>query len=236
MNAPAAFAWPGALPGPSIAVQPWPLPGQGRDARSASPREAGIGAGSGKPFVISVAHPAGMGRALARERIRLALRQAIAAALGSGVEQVAIASAPGSAPRVLVDGKPLPAGVSLSHADSLSVAAFHARGAVGLDVMQVEEIADWRDVARDYLGPQALALLDNTARAERALAFARAWTAREAHLKCLGLALGEWTALPAGCQRLALRLPPGYAGTLVVGDAHGSRDPCVAGPAAAPPP
>jgi 4'-phosphopantetheinyl transferase len=55
---------------------------------------------------------------------------------------------------------------------------------------------------------------------ERAAAFARAWSEREARLKYLGRELVEWSADGdrelAACRCLALALPEGYAGVLAL--------------------
>lgn len=190
----------------AIGVQPWPGPLRG-------PGDA--------LQVVAVVHAPATSRALARERIRLALRQVAAAALDLAADRLTLHSTPGSAPRLLLDGKPCGAGVSISHTDGAAFAAFHAHGAIGIDVMPVQDIADWREVARDYLGPDALALLAATPAPRRPLALAQAWTRREAQLKCLGLALGEWTAQPDHCRYLALELPAGYAGALAI---LGERD------------
>lgn len=110
--------------------------------------------------------------------------------------------------------------LSLSHAEGLSVAALHRGGPVGVDVMRVlpDVLPDWAAVARDYLGPPTCDQLAAVAPAQRAWAFAQAWTRWEAGLKCLGLALTEWT--PGLAQRLALcritplDLPAPYCGAL----------------------
>lgn len=159
---------------------------------------------------VQVLHERDVPRAQARARIRLALREMAANALGLDVQRVTVGSVAGSAPRLLLDGEPCAAGISLAHDGRVSVAAFHAHGAVGVDVMQVKETADWFDVARDYLGPQALATLMATPPDERALAFALAWTRREAALKCLGLALSEWTELAADFRFHPLAVGAGY--------------------------
>jgi 4'-phosphopantetheinyl transferase len=166
--------------------------------------------------VVSIVHDQSQTRSGARERIRLALRDMVAATLNLGAERVAVASAPGTVPRLLVDGQPSTAGISFGHDGWISIAAYYAHGTVGVDVMQVRATADWHDVARDYLGPEALTKLVRTPDAQRAHAFAQAWTAHEAHLKCLGLALSEWTALPAVDQIAETAVPAGYVGTVAL--------------------
>ncbi|MBI3902973.1 MAG: hypothetical protein HY306_08565 [Nitrosomonadales bacterium] len=96
----------------------------------------------------------------------------------------------------------------------MSVAAFNPVGAVGVDLIEVQDIPDWARVAHDYLGMASACRLAALAHGERPLAFAQAWSEREAQLKLHGLPLAEWTPLPAGCRLFALALPAGLAGAL----------------------
>jgi hypothetical protein len=88
--------------------------------------------------------------------------------------------------------------------------------AVGIDVMSISPVPDWRAVARDYLGPEAARKLAARSEGERDAAFAHAWSEHEARLKCLGLQLAEWcderaVALQA-CRCFPLALPESYVG------------------------
>lgn len=185
----------------ALAVQAWPGP------LTATPD--GL-------LVIACTLADGAGRAQARTHIRLAARQALAGLLGLAQERVALESAPGQALRVLRDSGASDIGVSFSHEDGLSLAAINLHGAVGVDLMRVQQLPDWQAVARDYLGADAAGALARCPPALRAQAFAQAWTAREAALKCRGLGLGEWTAATAAldCRCVGLALPAGFAGTL----------------------
>jgi 4'-phosphopantetheinyl transferase len=152
-------------------------------------------------------------RATARRTIRVALRAALAEASGLPASSIQLCGAPGEAPYALLDGRRI--ALSISHDGDLSVAALRLDGgAVGIDVMQVADVPDWQAVARDYLGPACAAALADTP------AFARAWSAHEARLKCRGLAWVEWTAcdeaLLSACACLALVLPDGYVGRVAV--------------------
>lgn len=160
--------------------------------------------------VVHLQHGQAQTRIGARAEIRLALRQMVAAARQLDVERIAIEAAAGSAPRLLVDGRPDAAGISLAHDGWISIAAYYVHGPVGIDVMQVQATHDWYNVARDYLGPRALDLLARSSDAERAQAFAQAWSGHEAHLKCLGLGLSEWSELPAIARLQQVAVPPGY--------------------------
>jgi 4'-phosphopantetheinyl transferase len=159
-------------------------------------------------------------RATARRTIRAALLAALveASALPSG--RIALCGDAGEAPYALLDGaRRIP--LSISHDGDLSIAALRLDcGAVGIDLMRVTDVPDWQAVARDYLGPACAAALDRVPAPAHAAAFARAWSEREARLKCLGLPLTEWRidddARVAACRCLALAVPEGYAACLAL--------------------
>jgi 4'-phosphopantetheinyl transferase len=165
-----------------------------------------------------------------RDRARGAIRMALLAELGlmSGLppERIALHGEPGEAPWALLDapeGRRL-AWLAISHDGELSVAAISLHGAVGIDVTRIMDIPDWQPVARDYLGPKVTNELAKADPRTRASAFARAWSEREARLKCLGWPLAEWTpeAEPVlqACRCAALdfstALADGYVGALAL--------------------
>jgi 4'-phosphopantetheinyl transferase len=187
---------PGASP---LAVSWWPAP--------LAPRADGL-------YVIGVE---GDGeRQAARQRTRQALCEALAQLYGLDVEQIMIHFSAGRAPAVsfLSGSGGVAPGISISHDGPLSLAAIHQHGLAGVDLMQVQEIPDWRTVARDYLGEHVLAALDALPAPQRAEALARAWTEREARLKCHGRQLAEWTPEPLPAQCHPLPLPAGFVGTV----------------------
>lgn len=153
-------------------------------------------------------------RSSARGAIRLALRAALAHELSVSIDLVDVVSSPGTAPRLAWPGGS--AFCSISHEEGLSVAAIHLHGPVGIDLMAVRDLPDWRPVARDYLGPETERRLAALAPADRPRAFAEAWTAREAALKCAGKALTEWSAetTTPSQEAVALVLPQGLAGAV----------------------
>ena len=168
----------------------------------------------------------GIGGQADRDRAREAIRAAIVDALGqlSGLppQRIVLHAEPGEAPWALLDA---PAGqrrawLAISHDGELSVAAICLHGAVGIDVTQIMDIPDWQPVARDYLGPEVAARLAALPAPARVPAFARAWTEREARLKCLGRELTEWSAEGDrdvdACRSLSLLLPEGYVGALTL--------------------
>lgn len=154
-------------------------------------------------------------RESARGLIRTALREALAQILGRPASSLSIHSVPGEAPRILPDCQ---AGLSISHEAGLSLAAIHLDGAVGVDCLRVSELADLPVLARDYLGTEAAQAIARLPQSEHASAFAQAWCAHEAKLKCLGLGLQEWSPELAcrlsACVAEALALPAGWAGAV----------------------
>ncbi|MEO8119566.1 MAG: 4'-phosphopantetheinyl transferase superfamily protein [Rhodoferax sp.] len=170
--------------------------------------------------VISVVAPDTTIRHAARERIRTALQEVLAAWLCRPAASITLISQPGHA--ILLDLPGIRIGLSVSHAPGLTVAAIHVGASIGIDVMRMDRSADampdWENVAQCYLGPQACRRIATHAPAQRADAFAQAWAGWEAALKCLGMALSEWTpALEhrlASCAVRALALPQDYCGAI----------------------
>jgi 4'-phosphopantetheinyl transferase len=164
----------------------------------------------------AAAQPPAAQRNAARRAIRLAASEALAAVLGVAVADIAIDSAPGTPPRILLAGQASHIGISFSHDAQYALAAFSLQGPIGADLMQVQDIPDWQTVARDYLGPAALAAL--LAAADRPHAFTQAWTRREAALKCHAQQISEWQADLPG-QSISLALPaPNLLGHIHIGD------------------
>ena len=161
-------------------------------------------------LVIGIA--AVLPRTEARQRIRAAVRAAAAQWLKMDIESISVESMPGQPPRLLLAGRA--AGLSLTHDEGISLAAVHLHGAVGIDVMRVQDIPDWFNLARDYLGPQAADALAACPDAQRPLRLAQAWTAREAALKHAGLPLAEWNETAPACRLHALALAAPYVATL----------------------
>jgi 4'-phosphopantetheinyl transferase len=159
-------------------------------------------------------------RGAARRTIRAAALAALAAMTGLAPARILLNEAPGRAPYALLDGDESKAALSISHDGALSLAAIRLDGAVGIDVMRMVDFPDWQAVADDYLGPSTAAALSALAPERRAATFARAWSEREARLKCLGMQLAEWDMVSeqrlAVCACLPLDLPDGYVGTLAL--------------------
>lgn len=207
--------------GKSLAVHPWPA------SRPLLAASAGNGsgllgpAGSGAAadlLVISVATPNSTLRDAARTQMRDALREVLSLQLGCAPESVVLQSIPGQPLRIEQPRHGQNIGLSISHEPGLSVAALRRNGPVGVDILRIVPAFDWQTVARDYLGPQAVRRITGQPESEQPLAFAREWTRLEVGLKCLGLALQEWSpALEqrlANCCLMALELPPGLCGAV----------------------
>jgi 4'-phosphopantetheinyl transferase len=210
-----------------------PVPVRWRDAAAVSPPFAAGGRGSGATAgsrrlvadsdgVLVI----GLAGQEEREAARLAIREAIAAELALFTnlppQRIALHTPEGQVPYALLD---TPEGqhrahLAISHDGALSLAAISLRGPVGIDVTLVMDIPDWEAVARDYLGPVVTAALAALPAEQRAQAFARAWSEREARLKYLGRELVEWSIEADGplaaCRCLPLALPEGYAGILAL--------------------
>ena len=178
--------WPGPVPVPQddivvIAIKAGSVPAIGHEPGSCP--IAGT-----DPAFIDVARL----RSAQRADVRRAAREVLAALTGEPASCFGIHSEPGGPLSVIVGGHDSTIGCSFSHEDGYSLAAINLHGAIGVDMMRVRDIPDWQAVARDYLGPAVAAALQAMPAAERPLAFARAWTRREAELKCQGSQLAEW--------------------------------------------
>jgi 4'-phosphopantetheinyl transferase len=159
-------------------------------------------------------------RVRVRVRIREAVLQVLAAALALSPDRIVLTSTPGQAPCLVLNGERA-AGLSISHETGLSLAAINLHGPIGVDLMRVPEQDQCEDlisVARDYLGPAQAVTLAGVAPGLRALAFATAWAAHEACLKCRALGLSEWQPpsmpLPAPLRITALDLPELFIGVI----------------------
>ena len=167
-------------------------------------------------LLIGLRHAPGTARDMARVRVRQAVSEALQQLLEVPGAHIEVHSPAGQAPRIHVPGY-RGAGLSISHDGDFSVAAVHVHGPVGVDVMAVQEIADWRGVASDYLGPQVMARLCAATQAQRTQLFTRAWCEHEARLKCEGLGLSEWSAQTPRATRIhVLALPAMLVGALAV--------------------
>lgn len=161
-------------------------------------------------LVIGIVPPPS--RMAARARLRQAVCEAAAQWQNLDIEAISVESTPGAPPRLLLAGGVV--GLSFSHDEGISLAAVHLHGDVGIDVMRVQDIADWFSLARDYLGPQVAEKLAACPDAQRPLRLAQAWTVREAALKCVGLPLMEWNEMSLNCNVQHIALQDGFVAML----------------------
>jgi 4'-phosphopantetheinyl transferase len=122
---------------------------------------------------------------------------------------------------------------NVSHSDGLGMLAFARDLEVGVDVEQRRPLAQVMPVARRFFRPEEVVALEGVTEARRAIAFAAAWSAKEAWVKARGLGipskLGECPVRiePDGTVRAEgvepLAVDPGHAGALaVVGEWSGT--------------
>ena len=140
--------------------------------------------------VLAVAHPRFADPAAGREAARRRLRALLLRHAGPEI----------AAPLLTAARAARGAGrASFSHEQSHSLLAWCEQGCIGIDIVSPQRLADMTApalaaTAALYLGPQVSALIRSTPEVAQACKlFAEAWASHEASLKCLGLALDEWS-------------------------------------------
>lgn len=172
--------------------------------------------------VISVSLPGTQSRQIAREAIRVAIREAIGAFLSLPPALVALRSHFDRPPSLNVSG--IRIGLSVSHEAGTSVAAIRLDGPVGVDIVRSATGSNptmhWKTVALDYLGPETSRRIARMQEEDQIISFLRSWTHLEARLKCLGVPLVEWgTGLDStlsSCQTLELLGIPEVVGAIAL--------------------
>ncbi|HPT48587.1 MAG TPA: 4'-phosphopantetheinyl transferase superfamily protein [Accumulibacter sp.] len=160
---------------------------------------------------MAIPTPADARRETVRRIVRQTLAERLAELLDTNVEAIgSLGGPPGRAPCLAAPWSRV--GLSLSHEPGLSLAAVRLHGPVGIDLFRLgTALPDLERLSRDYLGPATAAMLAAQPDAERQTAFAKAWTTHEARLKCLGLALDEWSPTLARhlarCRTASLTAP-----------------------------
>jgi len=170
-------------------------------------------------LIIAIQTPPTMLRTAARQQVRLALQEVLAAQLACSPAEIELFAQPGQALNLLQPT--LDIALSISHEPGLSLAAVHMHGAVGVDLMAINSApvaSELHTLATDYLGHNIADHLARTPAKELGRGFAQAWTEFEARLKCTKEHLSEWNLAREkrlaqyGCR--ALSLPDGYVGTV----------------------
>ena len=146
----------------------------------------------GQPVLIRVA--TALDRPTARQELRTALRALLAGWSNLSPEQLPLGeTTSGPVWSGALGGHSLD--ISLSYADGEGWMGLVRAGTIGVDVLPIQSIPEAEAVAQLYLGPDKLLAIQQSA--APAVAFAMAWTALEARLKCLKQPLRE---LPAALR------------------------------------
>ena len=170
-------------------------------------------------LVIALRTSAKTSRPEARLQIRETLHKVLAMLLKCDVGEVQLLSQQGK-PLTLLNPA-LNIGLSISHEIGLSLAAINMNGAVGIDLMSLNNMPALNEIhslATDYLGSTIAQQLASLSANLQTNAFAKAWTAFESRLKCGDIALTEWNEAAeihlAQYTYKDLMLPDGYIGTV----------------------
>lgn len=130
---------------------------------------------------------------------RAALRDVLGTALGIAPHAVAIVVDASGRPS-LDDAHRASLDFNVSHAGDHALIAWAPAGRVGVDIESCNRTADWRALTREVCAPAEAAYLDSLPLVERAGAFMRVWSAKEALLKALGTGivggLGAFAVVP----------------------------------------
>ena len=155
----------------------------------------------GRPILIRVVTSAS--RPAARQELRTVLRRVLAVWSGLAPEQLPLNESPrGPQWHGLLGGHSLD--ISLSYCEGEAWIGLILGGAIGVDAMSIQPIAEAAAVARHYFDPKTLAGIRQSC--QPAQSFALGWTRLEAGFKCLKLELTEWNANQAGVfENLACR-------------------------------
>ena len=149
-----------------------------------------------KNQTVLIRTPISTFRPVARVELRAALRRALTR--WSGFPDGALPLMESACGPVWTGEDPLD--ISLSYGISEGLIGLRHGGRIGVDIMPVQPLAEMKEVARWYLGPD---VMDSIIRAGNpALEFAAAWTERESRVKCLKIGLTEWTEEQARMEAL----------------------------------
>lgn len=171
----------------------------------------------GQPVLIRVA--TSPSRKVARQELRKVLRQILAAWSNLAPEQLPLRETlrgpvwPGQLGGHTLD-------ISLSHAEGEGWIGLLRAGMIGVDAMKIQPVPEAEDVARHYLGGNALVAIQHSP--DPAMEFAAAWTELEASLKCLKQELDEWSSAQAVAMKKCTTQKMILAGRQIVTVATGS--------------
>jgi 4'-phosphopantetheinyl transferase len=145
--------------------------------------------------VICVDVAQGSTRDDARVQIRQALIKVIAAARNLNERDVHLHTEKGHAPHAVigVGAQCRNYYLSITHEDTYAMAAISSASQVGIDIVKMTSLFDWKHTANLYLGEAAAREIESSRIDQQFKFFLQAWASHEARLKCLGLALQEWS-------------------------------------------
>jgi len=125
------------------------------------------------------------------DRWRLALGRALLRHLlgcNYGIKGPAIAVSERGRP-YLAGANPLGLDVNISHAGSWVACGVVARARIGVDVSDIDDLSDWRELAGHFLDASETAFITGLPAERRARAASGFWTLKEAVLKAAGYGL-----------------------------------------------
>jgi 4'-phosphopantetheinyl transferase len=129
-------------------------------------------------------------RRTARQLSREVLREILAAWSGVPADQLPLAESPrGPIWSGTLHGESL--ALSLSYTENEIWIALLRGGRIGIDAMPLQSFPEIESVAQNFFPPSIAAAIQQSK--NPAHAFASAWTALEARVKCLGQDLTEWS-------------------------------------------
>lgn len=165
------------------------------------------------------------------------LRTILARYLGVSPSRVQLAYGPEGKPELADGGGGWPIHFNATHSGDLALYAVARAGEVGVDLEQIRQIPEWKQIAASAFSPRENAWLQSLPDEPCPPPFLRAWTRHEALLKASGRGLAS-TRGPALLNEETstvrpLTPAPGFVGTLVVGR-PGCQVACLTWPAALP--
>ena len=116
----------------------------------------------------------------------VAMREILGAALGCAPGEIEYVYGPYGKPALTVSRE---LEFNLSHTTGMALVALSRGGPLGVDVEVVRRDDPPLDVADRFFSPAELRQLEATSPADKAVAFFRCWTRKEAFIKALGLGL-----------------------------------------------
>jgi 4'-phosphopantetheinyl transferase len=120
---------------------------------------------------------------------RAALRMILSRYLGVRTAEIELADDVHGKPRLTITKGPFQLFFNVAHSAGMALVAVKVGCEVGVDVELLREVSHWQEIAHRYFHDGEVRAILALPPAERALAFLRCWTAKEAVLKALGIGL-----------------------------------------------